>query len=142
LFTSAARLRTCEHAFALLAARLAKTKKYYVRITSVGLTVLGLITFYTSIPALAATTDITAGLSPVTAEVLAQKIVSIAITGAAVGGAVAAIMLTYLGFKLKTASERDRAETKEHVVWVFIGLALVGCAAIIAGFAATTIKGA
>jgi hypothetical protein len=51
-------------------------------------------------------------------------------------------VLTYLGFKLKTGGERDRAETKEHVMWVFLGLGLVGFAAVIAGFAAYMIKGA
>ena len=84
--------------------------------------------------------NITAGLGNVQADTLANKIVSIAIKGAAVAGAVAAFMLTYLGFKLKTSGERDRAETKEQIVWVFIGLALVGCAALIAGFAASAIS--
>ena len=84
--------------------------------------------------------DITLGLGSVQADTLANKIVGIAIKGAAVAGAVAAFMLTYLGFKLKTSGERDRAETKEQIVWVFIGLALVGCAALIAGFAASAIS--
>jgi len=100
------------------------------------------IFLFTCAEALASTPDITSGLRDVHSSELAGKIVSIATTGAAVAGAVAALMLTYLGFKLKTSGERDRAETKEQIVWVFVGLALVGCAALIAGFAAGAIKNA
>ena len=109
----------------------------------VPLAVVAAIVFFTSAPVFAGTPsapDITLGLGSVNADTLANKIVSIAIKGAAVAGAVAAFMLTYLGFKLKTSGERDRAETKEQIVWVFIGLALVGCAALIAGFAASAIS--
>ena len=86
--------------------------------------------------------DITAGLNDVSAGDLAGKILKIAIGAAALSGVIAAAVLTYLGFKLKTGGEKDRAETKEHIMWVFLGLGLVGFAAVIAGFAAYMIKGA
>jgi len=93
--------------------------------------------------ALAATAaDITAGLEHVTSDQLGDKIKNIAIGVAALAGVVAALVLTYLGFKLKTGGERDRAETKEHIMWVFIGLAVAGLASVIAAFAAYLITNA
>ena len=111
---------------------------------SIWFAVAGLITFFVVTPTSLAVDapNISAGLDNVSPEALAGKIISIAIGGAAMAGAVAAVMLTYLGFKLKTGGERDRAETKEHVMWVFLGLALAGFAAVIAGFAAFMIRGA
>jgi hypothetical protein len=110
--------------------------------TVMTIAVIGVLAFLAAIPEVAANTpNITAGLEKVSADDLAKKILNIAIGCAALAGVIAAVMLTYLGFKLKTGSEKDRAETKEHVVWVFLGLALAGFAAVIAGFAAFMIKG-
>ena len=118
-------------------------KKITVGEVFVAAAAIGIITFIIAAPALAAPEpDITAGLENISADTLANKILKIAVGGAALAGVVAAVMLTYLGFKLKTGGERDRAETKEHVVWVFLGLALAGFAVVIAGFAAYMIKGA
>jgi len=112
-----------------------------LRTVTVALSVVGLL-IVTGDRALASMPDITAGLSEVSAGDLAGKILTIAIGAAALSGVVAAAVLTYLGFKLKTGGERDRAETKEHIMWVFLGLGLAGFAAVIAGFAAYMVRGA
>jgi len=85
--------------------------------------------------------DITAGLEQVDADELANRLIFIAVGGGALSGAVAAGLLVFLGFKLKTGNERSRSDTKEHIMYVFIGLGVVGFAVIIVGFAAFLIKG-
>lgn len=86
--------------------------------------------------------DITAGLDQVDANDLANKFIMIAVGGGALSGAVAAGVLIYLGFKLKTGNERSRSDTKEHIMYVFIGMGVVGLAVMFIGFAAFLIKGA
>lgn len=86
--------------------------------------------------------DITVGLDQVDANTLADKILKIALGGGALSGVIAAGMLVFLGFKLKTGNERTRADTRDHIKWVFIGMGVVGFAVVIAGFAAFLIKGA
>lgn len=86
--------------------------------------------------------DITTGLNQVDASALAEKILKIGLGAGALAGTVAAVMLIYLGFKLKIGNERSRSDTKEHIMYVFIGLALVGLAVVIVGFFAFLIKGA
>ncbi|MCF8010046.1 MAG: hypothetical protein K9L17_04660 [Clostridiales bacterium] len=86
--------------------------------------------------------DITAGLEQVDANTLANKILKIALGVGALSGVVAATILILLGFKLKTGNERTRSDTKEHIMYVFIGLGLTGLAVLIVGFFSFLIKGA
>ncbi|SFH34431.1 hypothetical protein SAMN05660649_04832 [Desulfotomaculum arcticum] len=97
---------------------------------------------YPGISLAAENPDITAGLDQVDAKSLADKFILIAVGVGALSGAVAAGMLIYLGFKLKTGNERSRSDTKEHIMYVFIGLGVTGLAVMIVGFAAFLIKGA
>ena len=86
------------------------------------------------------TVDVTAGLSNVSSADLAGKIIKIATGFGTLAGAVAALALIYLGFKLKISTEQQRAETKQHIVYVFMGLGLVAFAVLIAGFTANLMK--
>lgn len=84
---------------------------------------------------------ITTGLDQVDSDALANKLLKIAIGGGALSGVVAAIVLIILGFKLKVGGEQSRAKTKEHIVYVFIGMGLVAFAIVITGFAAFLLMG-
>lgn len=86
--------------------------------------------------------DITAGLDQVDADDLANKIIFIAVGGGALSGAVAAGILIFLGYKLKTGNEKTRSDTKEHIMYVFLGMGVVGLAVMFVGFTAFLIKGA
>ena len=110
--------------------------------------------FFLTIPALAAdppadisasggsgiAIDVTAGLSNISSADLAGKIIKIATGFGALAGAVAAMVLIYLGFKLKVSTEQQRAETKQHIIYVLAGLGLVAFAVLIAGFTANLLK--
>lgn len=104
---------------------------------------LCIITFAFVVPAFAVEPpNIVVGLDQISAEALANKILKIALGVGALSGVIAAAVLIYLGFKLKTGTEKTRSETKDHIVWVFAGMGLVGFAVVIVGFAAYLIKGA
>ena len=87
--------------------------------------------------------DITTGLlTDVQAKTLADKIVAIATGVGALAGAIAVVALIYAGFILTTATdERRKAEAKDLLKNIFIGLFLVGLAVMIVGFVAKLIKG-
>jgi len=87
--------------------------------------------------------DITTGLpTDVQAKTLADKIVAIATGVGALAGAIAVVALIYAGFVLTTATdERRKAEAKDLLKNIFVGLALVGLAVMIVGFVAKLIKG-
>lgn len=106
--------------------------------------VLTLATLAMATPVFAAASnpDITTGLGNVDSGTLANKILSIGIGVGALSGVVAAFMLIFLGFKLKTGKEDTRAKTKEHIMYVFIGMGVVALSVVIVGFAAYLIKGA
>ncbi len=111
------------------------------KITFLSLLVLALLV--AAVPSFAAPTDpdITTGLQNVDAATLADKILNIFIGIGALSGAVATAMLIYLGFKLKTGKEETREKAKDHIRYVFIGMAVVALSVMIVGFAAFLIKG-
>lgn len=94
-------------------------------------------------PCFATTTvpDIGTGLNSINTNTLADKLLKIFTGIGALSGIVATAMLIVLGFKLKVSNERDRATTKEHIMYVFIGMGIVALSVIIVGFAAFLIKG-
>lgn len=97
--------------------------------------------FAVSVSAFAAeNVDITAGLTEVSSNDVAKKIIYVAVGGAAISGSVAVGMLIYLGYRLKTATEQKRAEVFEHIKYVFIGLAVVSLAVVTVGFYAFLLK--
>ncbi|MBM7854964.1 hypothetical protein JOC37_001344 [Desulfohalotomaculum tongense] len=85
--------------------------------------------------------DIGTGLNQIDAKTLADKILKIALGASALSGVIATIVLIFLGFRLKTGNERVRSEVKEHIMYVFIGMGIVGFAVVLVGFAAYLIKG-
>ncbi|MEW6697313.1 MAG: TrbC/VirB2 family protein [Bacillota bacterium] len=103
-----------------------------------------LLTFFvTAAPCLAETTgpDIATGLNSVDAKALADKLLKIFIGLGALSGVIATAMLIILGFKLKTGKEETRAKTKEHIMYVFVGMGVVALSVTIVGFATFLIKG-
>jgi amino acid transporter len=85
--------------------------------------------------------DITAGLGQVDNATLAEKIIGIATGIGAIAGAIAVAALVYVGFRMATAvDERARAEAKEHMMQILIGLGVIGLAVMIVGFIAYLIK--
>jgi cytochrome bd-type quinol oxidase subunit 2 len=79
--------------------------------------------------------------SDVQSNQLAQKIVNIALKVGELAGAVCVIMLVYAGYKFVTATtEKERAEAKELLKNIFIGLAIVSLAVMIVAFLANAIK--
>lgn len=85
--------------------------------------------------------DISTGLENVDKNALADKIINIATGAGALAGAVAVVMLVYVGYRMVTATnENGRAEAKGHFVQVLLGLGVVGLSIMLVGFVCSLIK--